>query len=297
MANALTALSTATTTATALSNLILVSPQVNLGYQPQNTSSNNPNNQELPLPPPILFNYEGDQTVELRSDITDHFIENNSAIQDQIALRPERITTHGFIGELNDVVPKALIYLQQAAQKLTVIDAYTPVLSETAIIAYNEAFQFYQVGSNAVSAGVAAWSSINSIGTSSLSDIISIPGAVQNKQQIYFQMFYGYWVRRNLFTIQTPWAIFKNAAIESLTAIQDRETRVITDFEITFKVLRFSNTTTALGVTSQPIFTDFEGRSANQAAEDPGLVNLGTNAPASSTSLSDALSANFGVTA
>lgn len=280
MAN-LSSLTPVTTTATALSNLILVSPQATIGYQPQNNPAA-PNNQQ---PPAILFHYEGEQTVSIESDITDHFIEDNTAIQDQIALRPETITTHGFIGELNDVAPKALQPVQALADKLTVVSAYLPVLSETALIAYAEAFQLYQVGANAINAGISAWESLNGVGGES---VINDQGLTlqqnQTKQQVAFQQFYGYWSNRILFTVQTPWAIFQNMAIKNLRAIQDAETRMITDFEVTFKRIRTAQTITTIPITS------VQGRLGSQSA---GLTDLGTSTPPSSIQVLDGLSQNF----
>jgi hypothetical protein len=280
----LSSLSSITTAATALSNLILVSPQSTIGYQPQNPSQ--PNGQTSQPPPSILFHYEGEQTVALESDITDHFIEDNTAIQDQIALKPETITTHGFIGELNDVAPGALATVKAVADKLTVINAYTPVLSTTALIAYNEAFQLYQVGLNAVNSAVAAWSSLSGTGGES---VINSQGlalqANQTKQQIAFQQFYGYWRSRTLFTVQTPWAVFQNMAIKTLRAIQDPETRVITDFEVAFKMIR-----TAATVTTPGTNLSYQGRASAQAAS---LTDLGTSTPVSSISLSQGLTSNF----
>jgi hypothetical protein len=280
----LSSLSPITTAATALSNLILVSPQSTIGYQPQNPAS--PSGQTTQPPPSILFHYEGEQVVALESDITDHYIEDNTTIQDQWALKPETITTHGFIGELNDVAPGALAAIQAIADKLTIISAYTPVLSATALLAYNEAFQLYQVGLNAVNSAVAAWSSLSGTGGES---VISAQGISlqpnQNKQQIAFQQFYGYWRSRTLFTVQTPWAVFQNMAIKSLRAIQDAETRMITDFEVNFKMIR-----TAATVTTPGIALTYQGRAAAQAAS---LTDLGTSTPVSSISLSQGLSSNF----
>lgn len=55
-------------------------------------------------PPPgiggFLFDIPGDEWVQLTSDITDHYVENNTSIQDQIALQPEQITVKGFVAEL-----------------------------------------------------------------------------------------------------------------------------------------------------------------------------------------------------
>lgn len=289
MAN-LSSLSNVTTAATALSNLILVSPQATIGYQPQNPPTQD--GQTIQQPPAILFHYEGEQSATLTSDITDHFVEDNTAIQDQIALKPIEITTHGFIGELNDVVPPALAALKFLADKLTVISAYTPVLSTSAVIAYNTAFQLYQTAQNAANSAIAAWSSITGTGGESVitgdfnQPIITEPN--QTKQQIAFQQFFGYWNSRTLFTIQTPWAVFENMAIKSLRAIQGEDTDVITDFQITFKQMRFASTSSTLDPTGSVEIA--QGRAAFQGSP---LTDLGTSTPPSSISLQQGLSQNY----
>lgn len=283
----ISALATLTTAATALSNLILVSPQAVLGYQPQNLPSTN--GQPSQPPPALLFHYEGEQTAKLSSDITDHYIEDNTALQDQIALRPEEITTHGFIGELNDVTPPPLAPVKTAANKLTVISAYTPALSETAILAYNQAFQLYQAGVNAQNAAVAAWTTITGQGTPGGESVIGSNGLSsqpnQNKQQIMFQQFYGYWKNRVLFTVQTPWAVFQNMAIKDLTAIQDDKTNVITDFNVVFKTIRIASTQVSIFDSST-----LQGRAAFQSGN---TTDLGTSTPPKSTPLNSALSGAF----
>lgn len=65
---------------------------------------------------------------------------------------------------------------------------------------------------------------------------------------------------RTLFTIQTPWAIFEDMAILNLRAIQDESTRMITDFEVSFKQINIASTA-LLGPTLQSI-----GRAASASA-------------------------------
>ncbi len=281
MAVNLSALSANTTAATALSNLVLVSPQAVVGYRPQNPPNKDGTENTEQQPPAFLFHYEGEQTVTIESDITDHYIEDNTAIQDQIALKPEIITTHGFIGELNDVTPFGLQTLKLAANKLTAIGAYTPGLTLTALIAYSEAFLLYQVAANAASAAIAAWTSVTGTGGDSVigNNGIKVSNN-QNRQQTAFQQFYGYWRKRTLFTVQTPWAIFQNMAINSLRAIQDAETRVITDFEIKFKMIRTAVVKNSITATS------VDGQLKSQAAP---LDNSGTSAPVESIGLSQGL--------
>lgn len=277
MAVNIPSISSIPTTAIGLANLILVSPQSTVGYQPQGLP--NKDGTLGPQPPTLIFHYEGEQSVSLQSDITDHFIEDNTAINDQISLKPEIVTTNGFIGELNDVAPFGLQTLKNLADKLVPIQAYQPVLSATAINAYNQAAFLYSVAANTLDSAVSAWNSLPIVGGGNNTNIAgtnfnpatgSVSGT-QNKQQIAFQQFYGYWRERRLFKVQTPWAIFQNMAIQSLRSVQDADTKVITDFEITFKVLRFAQTTTnflPLGV------SNFQQRLNQMAAAN---VNNGTN--------------------
>lgn len=268
----LSSLSQAATSAVGLSNLILVSPQKTVGYQAQNAPSWK--RDTTPQPPSLLFNYEGENSASLSSDITDHYIENNTAVQDQIALKPVIITTQGFVGELNNIPPAALALVKTAADKLTPISAFLPSLSITALLAYANALQLYQVAQSTVNSAVSTWASINGNGGQSVingSGLSSQPN--QTQQQIYFQQFYGYWRSRTLFTIQTPWAIFQDMAIMSLKSVQSAETRMVTDFDITFKQMRFA-ATQSFAASQYSNNNNFAGRGLNQGAP---TVDLGTN--------------------
>lgn len=260
-------LSQATLTANTLANLILVSPQKEIGIKPTQQGKMSLN------VPSLLFHIKGEEQANLRSDITDHFVEDNTAINDHITLRPEIISVQGFIGELNNVTPELLVPLRIAADKLQVISAFTPGFSITALRAYNLAEQLYRVTENVKASGVASWNSLSNsrFGTTTgqLNEISST-GLVtdngnQTKQQKAFQQLYGYWHNRTLFRVQTPWAIFNNMAIEDLVAIQDEETEMVTDFKVQFKIMRFASTELSSVLSTQ-------GRFANQASKE---VNLG----------------------
>lgn len=60
-------------------------------------------------PPPgiagFLFDIDEEQWLELRSHITDHYTEANTAIQDNIALEPELFTVRGLVAELRLSAP------------------------------------------------------------------------------------------------------------------------------------------------------------------------------------------------
>jgi hypothetical protein len=246
------------------SSLLLAVPQIagllgnsvnqTIGYQPQGVPStaaanilglNNSTLNTLFSPlPAMLFNYEGDQTMTSESDVTDHFAEDNSAIHDQVSIKPLVYTTQGYIGELNNVPPNTALQIAQVtANKLTVISQYTPGLSATALEAYNQALFLYQTAANGANAAVSAYNSLSGSSGESVvtGGVVTSKSSSQNKQQLAWQQFLGYQATRTLFTIQTPWAVVKNCVIMSMRSSQDANTQVVTEFSITFKQLRFAS--------------------------------------------------------
>lgn len=271
------ALSAATNLIGSLTGLLVASPTSTQGYLPQNKPSSTGLISLLTGPPSLIFHYEGEQTATFSSDITDHFLEDNTAVQDQISLKPVIVTTHGFIGELNNVPPQALQLLQQSLNTLTAIGSYSPSLTASSLLAYNKAFATYQLAANLQNAAVSAISSLGgSTGESvfgNSSQGITTTAVNQNQQQKYFQQLIGYWQTRTLFTIQTPWVIFQNMVIQSCRAIQDGETKEITDFEISWKQMSFANSSTS-NVT--------QGRAQAQTAPLTNNGNVANN-PTSAT--------------
>lgn len=264
----------------ALTGLLLVTPS-NQGYQPQALPGSDPYSAPEKLtsdPPSFLFHYEGENSITLDSDITDHYVEDNSSIADHIAIKPETISTSGFIGELNDVPPKLLNALKGIADKLTLLTPYAPVLSITALRAYNQAQFAYTAASQITNS---AFSSISNLGS-----LFGIGSGAQNQQQVYFTRFYKYFKNRTLFTVQTPWLVFNNMAIKSLRVIQDEDTQLISNFEITFKKIRFAQTI----VTNTSLLG--QGRINLQNA---ALSLLGSSTPGGSTSVGSQAGASFGL--
>ena len=282
-------LSQVTTGLTTLSGLIVVSPQNTIGYQPQNNPSYIVDTLS-PLPKALVFNYEGEQTATMTSDVTDHFIENNTAIQDQVALKPNVITTHGFVGELNDIFPGIPQTFNELESKLVTISSYTPQLSLTALLALQTAQQAYQVVSNLAKSAVSTYASINGQGQQSVingsgisnSNPALINNLTQTQQQIYFAQFYGYWSNRTLFTVQTPWAVFQDMIIQSLHVIQDETTNTVSDFNVTFKQLRFAASQT-ISTSSDPTSFDNAFTDGQLNQQSSSEVNQGVNPLQSST--------------
>ena len=236
----------------------------------------------LSTPSPLLFHYEGENTGTFESDITDHYVEDNTTVVDQIGLRPEVITVSGFIGELNDILPLPLQILQTMANTLLLVDSYTPELSVTALTKLNQATLLYESAASIANSAISAWGSLigsgEQVGQATGTFTVGA-SASQNQQQQMFQQFYGYWTQRTLFNIQTPWAIFTNMAIKTLRAIQDAETRMITNFEVTFKKIRTASTqiTSLSAIASARAATQSAAESSNGATSGIPGTSLGSS--------------------
>lgn len=177
----------------------------------------------------FVFNYREEDTEDLTSDITDHFTETNSAVQDQIARKPVRTICHGFIGELTDAKEGIAAEIALIASQLTAFGPYVPALTAAALQAYNQANQLYNVAASAVATISQAFNFLSGKEN-------------PNKQQQAFRYFKKHWENASLFTVQTPWETLENMAIESLHAVQAGESNTISDFRITFKQMNFAST-------------------------------------------------------
>lgn len=191
-----------------------------------------------------VFDTRTKETTNLNAESTDHYAEDNTAVQDHIAIKPVRIILRGIVGELvytpnND----SLAVVQQVTQKLTEITGFLPQLDAAAVQAQ------------------AAISGIESSGATLQSFAATVPAAaniyalIQNtigatsgntkRQQSAYQYFKSCQAAKMLMGIQTPWEFLTNMTIESIVADQDDETIFTTDFSITFKQMRFAETLTA----------------------------------------------------
>ncbi len=192
----------------------------------------------------FMFDIQGEARAELTNEITDHYTEDNSVIQDHIAVKPKRITLRNYIGELvyepNNTVAQAGATM---AAKLTTLSGFLPQLSDGALQAYN----FYQQAA----AGVLTTSQLTAQGSSTAANLYGLVknllSAQENKQQSSYQFFKALRDQRMLFSIQTPYEFMTNMAIENMVAIQEENTIYVSTFAITFKEMRFASTTNISG--------------------------------------------------
>jgi hypothetical protein len=184
-------------------------------------------------PPPgiagFVFDIITEDGAELVSDITDHYVEDNSAVQDHIALKPEIITVRGLVGELK--MTKA----QTDAVSATVntLPVNTPLTPQYDPIAANK---------NLEQAEAAALNENSQTINKTLAQYFDNRAATNGttKQSQAFNYFYQLWLGRQRFTVDTPWGFFTDMAILNLRATQGEETKYVSDFVISFKKIRYA---------------------------------------------------------
>ena len=207
-----------------LTNKFVVSPILNLGIAG------------------FVFDIPKETRIDLKSESTDHFAEDNSSIQDHIAIRPNIITTGGFIGELKYEQDDPKSPITELAEKLVTINSYIPVLTNAA--------QSLRTG---IQTAQAEKLSLETLGaaTNSAVDIFSAYQTLNppdTEQAKAFNFFRAIRDARQLVAIDTPWGFFNNLVVDTITAIQPQESKSITDFNITLKEFR----------TVQTQFVDFD---------------------------------------
>ena len=189
----------------------------------------------------FIFGIDGEDEVALTSEITDHYAEDNTVLNDGIALKPKRFTLRSYVGEqqvlTNASQPNAL---EQVAQKLTTITSMLPAVSAAES----------QVG--ALVAGGVSNLNFNSLVSSGANIYAMVknlitPTTGQAAAYAYFQALYK---MKILMSVQTPYEFITNMAIESVIARQDEETKNMSHFIIVLKEFRTAQTLIRANVAS-----------------------------------------------
>lgn len=202
----------------------------------------------------FVFDVEGATNVQLSSEITDHYTETNSAIQDHIALRPKRVTLGSYVGELVDRRDESTdSALQDTVRKLTVIDSYLPALSKAATQAKQllDAEQADLSFNNILNTATDIWALTRNLNP-------PIP-----RQQQAYMFFKALRDTKQLVSVQTPFEFMTNMAVETIVANQGEGTRWISDFSITLKEIR------TVSVRNVPFdfVKNYQGATAQQRAD------------------------------
>lgn len=187
----------------------------------------------------FVFDYEGDTDVTWGADITDHYLEDNTPVNDHIAVHPLRVVLHGFVSELvlkgQQGILGALATIQN---RLTAVPAYLGKYTPGTV-------------QKAQSLVTAATNTVNKIdqAASRLNNVLSFftaPG--QSAQTRAYNKLLALANTRQVMVIQTPYKTLDRMAIENVRFVQPQDTKDWSDIVVTLKQLRFVTLTTTLDI-------------------------------------------------
>lgn len=209
----------------------------------------------------FAFDIFEEHKVELQSDITDHYVEDNTAIQDQIANKPLKFTLRGFVGELIDERANPKSTIQELTEKLTTINSYLPVVTGAAR-QVNSLIQNRNTNTTAENIDQSIGSGVDLF---KAYKELNPPDSRQAKAYNFFRALRD---AKQLVGVDTPFGFVREMAIENIVAVQG-DNAFITDFSVTLKQIR-----TAKSKIVPFDKTQYQGRTNNQKAEtaDKGKV-------------------------
>lgn len=212
----------------------------------------------------FLFSIPTDDTLDLQSQITDYLIEENSSIEDNIALSPLTMTLNGVVSELKYSNREAEYFASLLQCKLGALDLISPTFSSKVRSYINESRVLYEQFIDSYEKANDTYKAIKG----ALGENTDVE---MNEQQKAFNFFYSCWRSRKLLTVETPWAVFGDCALEGVNFSQPAGSDTQTQLSVRIKVLNFATTK------SSTYFGLLAGRSGGQRSNRTNTKNGNTN--------------------
>jgi hypothetical protein len=182
-----------------------------------------------------IFDVPRRDELRIDADITDHYMEDNSFLQDHVIIKPVEITLTGLKGELVYKKPEGVFNLNNSlANKLSIVDDYLGDYTEQG----NQNIQ--RTLSNLQRAQNTAMQLVDK--TKNMIDLFS--NDATTLQEVAFKQLSAMMYSKQLVTIQTPWNFYESMMILSVSFIQEEESDQYSDITIVLKEMRFAQTKT-----------------------------------------------------
>lgn len=183
----------------------------------------------------MLFNKFGvcsENSLSLKSDITNHYTEENYWINDHWAINPPQYTLSGLIGELIYTVPNGLADKIEALYGKTglgLLSVISPTLGSYTSGVLNIARKVESV--------VNKYTNIAKQGLSKINKTLS-RGINKTNQRKVLDNLENLMNNRVLVNVYTPYGLYKDLAIIAINIRQSQDTKFVSNVEITFQKWR-----------------------------------------------------------
>lgn len=190
------------------------------------------------------FQVPQSELVKFENDITDHYTDKNIPFQDHIAQKPVIVTVTGLVGDYFYSNHEIESILSQVVPTITLVKEFLPKFTSTFerqkmqmpvnTIAVNEENVLLYTG---IENNQFRFNGIDLF--KMFQDLYKLKSA-QTRAFLFLEALYN---SRSIFTVETGWKRFNNASILNVQAKRDKNLDV-TEFQATFKLMRFSQTLT-----------------------------------------------------
>jgi hypothetical protein len=184
----------------------------------------------------FVFDIPTGESVDLESEVTDHYTEDNMFVNDHIVNKPVKIQLSGLVGELVYRKPQGI---------LGTLALVGGGLASVAAFAGNYTPQFLQKAQGIIGKTQAVANQINQYlnqAQNALKAINSAFGAQQTAQQAAFNSLYALWRQKTIFSVTTPWYYFPQMGIVNINFRQDADSNDYSTVTFTLKEFRFAET-------------------------------------------------------
>lgn len=192
------------------------------------------------------FHIPESEQLRMQSDITDHYTDINTPIQDHIARKPIRITLNGLHGEYFYSVNQVQDMVSKVAPTLALVNQFLPKLSDATKqikAKYNESLKsadFYNASLDKETSKFqkfgTALTTLNGVDLFKIfQDVYKLKSA-QTRAFLYFEYL---WKANHPFSVETSVKRYDNMVIEDLQPKRDKNADII-DFIIIFKKIEIT---------------------------------------------------------
>lgn len=205
----------------------------------------------------FVFDIKKEYRFGLSSDITDHYVESNVAIQDHVGLKPIILEVTGSLAEVNlnragkkmneanvseeienkneDFTPSDMFNsIDSYLSRMGSLSSFAPNIVNQAEDIYNSAKFAYSTANKIINLNKKDSTQTKS----NYIDGYDEKTISQTRQFEKINWFRTQWENRASFTIVTPYGVLSDMYIMELSAVQPENTRYVTNLNIKFKQIR-----------------------------------------------------------
>lgn len=180
----------------------------------------------------FVFDAQLEETTQFQSDITDHYVEDNFAAHDHVAIQPIRLKLQGLVGELvYNTNPSGVLGLLNTAQTLlTTVPAYLGKYTPKGL----------QDIQKVISKGTSVVNKIDNY-MARAKNIVGLftGGATETAQQKAYGELKEMWANREMCSVETPYEYFDgNMIIESIRFQQGEDSKFYSSITVSLKEIR-----------------------------------------------------------